>query len=118
MTALRRRMLEGNNRDARVFRSGGRSTYLPRSGLVQRRLRHMLIGYARVSKADDFPVAGPAARRAAGRGRPTPNRDLIGQAETFDRSDRTVRGRSVPHGQPVNWPAYRPSRTRSQSSNA
>ena len=81
------------------------------------RLRHMLIAYARV-EGGRLPVAGPAARRAAGRRRPTPNRDLIGQAETFDRSDRTVRGRSVPHGQPVNWPAYRPSRTRSQSSNA
>ena len=29
----------------------------------------MLIGYARVSKTDGFPVAGPAARRPAGRGR-------------------------------------------------
>ncbi len=60
----------------------------------------MLIGYARVSKADGFPVAGPAARRAAGRGRPTPNRDLIGQAETFDRSDRTG-ARSIRSSRPA-----------------
>ena len=33
------------------------------------RLRYMLIGYARVLKSGWLPVAGPAARRPAGRGR-------------------------------------------------
>ena len=42
------------------------SSYIGGLCVANGRLRHMLIGYARVSKTDGFPVAGPAALRPAG----------------------------------------------------
>ena len=46
----------------------------PRPPVPNERLRHMLIGYARVSEADGSQSRHPAARRAAGRGRRRPPR--------------------------------------------
>ena len=62
-TSARHRIRHGIRHTA--ARAGRRSCPCVANG----RLRHMLIGYARVSKADGSPVAGPAARRAAGRWR-------------------------------------------------